>query len=105
MEVMSSVDNLVIVQQEIHSSFKKKEVMLTAFLDIKKAYDIVNRKKLCKILKNLGVSGKLGIWLKNFFKETDTPKFIIIIINRNGIDLQMEYHKVLLLVPYSLISI
>ena len=32
----STMDNLIIIKQEIHASFKKKEYFLAVYLDIKK---------------------------------------------------------------------
>jgi hypothetical protein len=40
--------------------------MIAVFLDIKKAYDCVNRRILYNIIKKLGIYGKLDKWLKNF---------------------------------------
>ena len=65
----STVDNLVILQQEIHAAFKNKEYMLTVFLDIKKAYDCVNRQILINIIKKKGIKGKILEYLKFFLGE------------------------------------
>jgi hypothetical protein len=62
----STLDNLVYIQQEIHKTYKNKEVMLAVFLDIKKAYDCVNRRILYNMIKKLGIYGKMDKWLKNF---------------------------------------
>ena len=40
----STTNNLIVLQQEIHTAFKNKKMFLAVFLDIKKAYDSVNRK-------------------------------------------------------------
>ena len=62
----STIDNLIIIQQEIHESFKKKEFFLAVYLDIKKAYDCVNRAKLLNIMKKLGIKGNIFAYFKNF---------------------------------------
>ena len=60
--------------------------MIAVFLDIKKAYDCVNRRILYNMIKKLGIYGKLDKWLKNFltmprygrvnFNGTKSKKFI-----------------------------
>jgi hypothetical protein len=62
----STLDNLVLLQQEIHTTFKKKQVMIAAFLDIKKAYDCVCRPKLIQMLEDLGLEGKIMGYLNDF---------------------------------------
>ena len=65
----STINNLIILQQEIHAAFKDKKYMATAFLDIKKAYDSVNRDKLFKQLQMKGVGGNMAKWIKSFLLE------------------------------------
>jgi hypothetical protein len=62
----STLDNLILLQQEIHTTFKKKQVMIAAFLDIKKAYDCVCRPKLVQMLEDFGLEGKVKAYLKDF---------------------------------------
>ncbi|KAF9760956.1 putative RNA-directed DNA polymerase from transposon BS [Nosema granulosis] len=88
---MSTIDNLIVLQQEIHTAFQKKEVLLAAFLDIKKAYDSVDRKILHDRFDELRVNGKLKKWIQNFllhkregvvrFKNCISKKYIF----RNGV--------------------
>ena len=40
--------------------------MIACFLDIQKAYDSVDRRKLFTILKELGIKDKMLNWLKEF---------------------------------------
>ena len=75
----STVDNLIELQQEIHKSFKRKNVFLAAFIDIRKAYDCVNRKMLYNKLIKLGIKGKMGNFLKHFLLEPRYAK-----VNYNG---------------------
>ena len=55
-------------------SFKKKETMLAVFLDIKKAYDSVNRKKLFNKLAKLGIKDKMYKWFKTFLLTDRTAR-------------------------------
>merc|ERR1711991_320064 len=72
----STIDNLVILQQEIHGSFKRNEYLLAVFLDVEQAYDSVNRKKLLNILISKGVRGKMLSYLKFFLsKRINRVKF------------------------------
>ncbi len=65
----STIDNLINVQQHIHTAFKQRKIILAAFLDIKKAYDCVDRKLLYSIIKDFGVNGKVSSWLKDFLEK------------------------------------
>ena len=62
----STIDNLIIIQQEIHAAFKKKEFFLAVYLDVKKAYDCVNRAKLLNIIKRFGIKGNIFEYFKEF---------------------------------------
>ena len=50
--------------------------MLAGFLDIKKAYDTVDRKMLARILERLGLDGKILNWLKQFLLGKRSGKVI-----------------------------
>ena len=65
---MSTFDNLNILKNVIVRTFKEKKIMIACFLDIKKAYDTVNRDKLIKMLKEIGLQGKIFSWLKQFLQ-------------------------------------
>ena len=62
----STMDNLIVIQQGIHASFKRKEYFLAVYLDIKKAYDCVDRQKLLNIIKKFGVKGNIFGYIKFF---------------------------------------
>ena len=63
----STSDCTIIVQQAIHTAFRKKEILLAVFLDIQKAYDNVNRTLLFEIIKEKpGIPIKVLNWLKKF---------------------------------------
>merc|ERR1711991_30720 len=68
----STLDNLIILQQEIHGAFKKHEHLVAIFLDIRKAYDCVDRKGLIKMLYGRGLRGKIFKYLKEFLGEDRT---------------------------------
>ena len=65
----STMDNLIILQQEIHCSFRKGEYFVAVFLDIKKAYDSVNRELLLKVIRRKGVNGKIISYLTDFLGQ------------------------------------
>ena len=66
----STINNLVELQQEIHRSFKNNEFMVTIFLDIKKAYDSVNRIKLMQIIENTGIRGNVLEYIRFFLSDS-----------------------------------
>ena len=68
----STLDNLIILQQEIHEAFKKQKHLVAIFLDIRKAYDCVDRKSLIKMLYGRGLRGKIFKYLKEFLGEDRT---------------------------------
>ena len=63
---MSTMDNLKKIQQNVHETFKKKEIMIAAFLDIKKAYDSVDRLILNKVIQKMPLDENLKAYLGNF---------------------------------------
>ena len=72
----STKDCLIRLQQEIHSAFQYKGVALTAFLDIKKAYDCVDRKILYKKIESLPIGVLVRKWLKNFLLSKRKAKIV-----------------------------
>merc|ERR1711991_664962 len=65
----STLNNLIELQNVIHEAFNRKEMLLAVFLDVKKAYDCVEREQLYEILKGKGLSGKILDWLKVFLND------------------------------------
>ena len=57
--------SLLLIGQSMLS--KKSDGMLTAFIDFKKAYDRVNRKKLWGCLDGYGVYGRFLTFLKSLY--------------------------------------
>ena len=56
--------SLLLIGQSVLA--RKPSGMLTAFIDLKKAYDRVNRKKLWSCLEGYGVNGCFLAFLKGF---------------------------------------
>ena len=59
-------EHLVRLQLAGHTAFKRREVLLAAFLDLSKAYDTVSRPLLLYKLKHLGVDGPMLKFLSSF---------------------------------------
>ena len=70
----STLNNLVELQQEIHNSFSNNEYMVAIFLDIKKAYDSVNRIKLMEIIEQAGIEGNILKYIKFFLSNNRRNK-------------------------------
>ena len=62
----STLNNQIILQQKIRDTLARKEGMVTVFLDIKKAYDCVDRKLLIEKLKQMAYEVKCLIVLTIF---------------------------------------
>ena len=52
-------DNLFILERMIEMAKVRKECLYVAFIDMEKAYDRVNRKKLFEVMRGYGVQEKL----------------------------------------------
>ena len=64
-EGYSTIDNAFILYSLIHKYLSKKRGKLyVAFVDLTKAFDLINRRKLWKIVSDTGIKGKL---YKNLF--------------------------------------
>ena len=46
----------------------RKRVMVAAFIDLKKAYDTVDREKLLDCLEHLEMRGRLGAFLEELYR-------------------------------------
>ena len=62
----SAIEHLIHLQQEAHSAFQEKKILVAAFLDLSKAYDCVDRSKLLQKLRDLGVCGQMRKYLESF---------------------------------------
>lgn len=63
-------DNMFVVREVIENMKKSGRKGYFAFLDIEKAYDRVNRYKMCKILETVGVSEKIVNIIKSMYENT-----------------------------------
>ena len=72
----STLNNQIILQQKIHDTFMGNGVMVAVFLDIKKAYDCVDRKLLTKELKQLGLRGRVSECVYDILGEDRASKVI-----------------------------
>lgn len=59
-------DNLIILQSKIQNARSKKKILVVLFLDIKSAYDNVNRETLKEILKYILGHNKIYKFLEHF---------------------------------------
>ena len=55
---LSTLDNLSVLVDDVLKNWGERKPTCVAFLDIKKAYDSVNRRKLIETMEQLGVHGK-----------------------------------------------
>ena len=65
----STIDHLICLEILIREAFAKKEHMTTIFFDIEKADDTTWKYGIIKDLKNMGLKGKLPIFIKNFLND------------------------------------
>ena len=65
----STIDHLIRSETLIRESFAKKEHMTAIFFYIKKAYDTTWKYGIIKDLENIGLKGKLPIFIKNFLNN------------------------------------
>ena len=61
-----TMDPIIGLEHEIHTSINKKEVTLVVFFYIKSAYDTVDHTLLLNMLAKKGIEGNMLGWLKNF---------------------------------------
>ena len=65
----STNDNLVRLETFIHDAFVKKEHVVAVFFDLEKAYDTTWKYGILRDLHELGVKGRLAIFLESFLAE------------------------------------
>lgn len=68
-EGMSTIDNLVTLENEIHNVFLRNEFLLTIFFDLAKAYDTCWRYLILKELHQAGMRGKLPVLIEDFLTD------------------------------------
>ena len=62
----STLSQLLNHMEEAIRAWEVEKVTDTVYLDFAKAFDKVDHDILCHKLKNLGINGKVGIWIKEF---------------------------------------
>ena len=72
----STTDNQIKLQQTIHNTFVKKDFMVAVFLDIKKAYDCVDRSLLIKDLMEIGLEGQMAKCLFDILSSDRSARVI-----------------------------
>ena len=65
----STNDNLVRLETFIRDAFVKKEHAVAVFFDLEKAYDTTWKYGILRDLHELGVKGRLAIFLESFLAE------------------------------------
>ncbi|CAF2082225.1 unnamed protein product, partial [Rotaria magnacalcarata] len=65
----STMDHLLILENEIRRGLMGKEIVISLFVDLKSAYDTVNHEELIKKIRELGISGRMFYWLSDFLRN------------------------------------
>ena len=68
-EGYSTVDQVFILDEVIRRQKRRKKKWICAFLDIKRAYDVVWRAAMWRALWDAGVRGKMWRMLQNIYRE------------------------------------
>ncbi|MEW8545279.1 MAG: reverse transcriptase domain-containing protein, partial [Candidatus Thiodiazotropha sp.] len=72
-------DALLRLTQDIYNGFNKNEHTAALFIDIEKAYDSVWRDGLMVKLKEMGITGRIWHWIRNFLTDRSAT------INMSGV--------------------
>lgn len=62
----SATDPIVNLETEVHKAFKNKQNLIAVFFDLKKAYDMVWKYHVLKLMKDLGLNGNILQYTNNF---------------------------------------
>lgn len=65
----STMDSVLVLDHDIKKALVNREVVLTVFLDIEKAYDMLWREGLVIKLYNAGIRGRMLNWIKQFLSS------------------------------------
>ena len=65
----STVHPLLHITDYISKAFNKDETVIAIFLDLSKAFDLVDHDILCMKLKKLGIRGTALTWFTNYLKD------------------------------------
>jgi len=77
----STSDAVVELVDSIYQSLDRKNIMLSIFLDLSKAFDTVNHDILIAKLSNIGIRGRVNDWFRSFISDR---KQYVSIINCNS---------------------
>ena len=65
----STLDGIIELVHEIQTANQNKRIMFCLFLNIKKAFDYVNKKQLFTIMNRTKTSQELLKWIKDFMEK------------------------------------
>jgi hypothetical protein len=64
----STIDALFTLLTDICNTKNQKQHIILISLDLEKAYDMVWRTRVLKLIQNSGINGKMFLFLQNFIK-------------------------------------
>ena len=65
----STLNGIIELVHEIQLANQNKRIMFCLFLDIKEAFDYINKNQLLKIMNRAKLSQEIFKWIKNFMKK------------------------------------
>jgi len=65
----TATDNLVALETVVRNSIQKRKEVLGIFFDIEKAYDTIDHRAIINIIDEIGIDGKMKIFIQNFLKN------------------------------------
>lgn len=65
----STLDPLIILEQNIQITLRTKKVMIAVFFDVEKAFDRASRTAILSKLINIGIVGKMFSWINEFLSS------------------------------------
>lgn len=63
------MESVAVLDRDVKRAFNNKEVVVSVFLDIEKAYDSSWKEGLMIKIYDLGVRGHMFNWIKDFLME------------------------------------
>src|SRR5690606_20815551 len=71
-EAYATIDQIFILNELINRQKKRKKKWICAFLDVKRAYDVVWRTAMWKTLWEVGVRGKMWRMLQKLYEGVES---------------------------------
>ena len=65
----SATDTLVMLVDTVERVWKEKKVVGALILDIKGAFNYINRKRLLELLRELGLPANIIVWVASFLTD------------------------------------